>query len=99
MMRPFLTLLVLVPLTGCAALLIEPEDSTARKVAKVTARIPLALVSGGSSEIVYHCARQLAAPPAKWGAYQGVTYAASNSESARRGLSKSRRLLWMRGLA
>ena len=33
------------------------------KVAKVAARVPFALVSAGDSEIVYHCARGLVAPP------------------------------------
>ena len=63
MMRSFLTLLLLVPVTGCAAFLIQPEDSTAMKAAKVAARVPLALVSLGESEVVYYCARGLDAPP------------------------------------
>ncbi len=75
MTRSFLTLLLLVPLTGCAALLIQPEDSTAIKAAKVAARVPLALGSVGNSEIGYHCARQPDAPPVLTavGAWVGLT--------------------------
>ena len=62
-MRSLVTLLLLVPLTGCAAFLIQPEDSTATKAAKITARVPLALVSVGNSEIIYYCARGLDAGP------------------------------------
>ena len=61
-MRSLLTLLLVVPLTGCAGLLIQPDDSTARKATKISARVPLALVSLGDSERIYHCARR-ADPP------------------------------------
>ena len=64
MMRSFLALLLVIPLTGCAALLIEPEDSTATKAGKFTARVPLALVSVGFSEVAYHCARNTDTPTA-----------------------------------
>ena len=70
MMRSFLALLLVAPLTGCAAFLIQPEDSTARKAAKVTARVPLALVSAGSSEVAYYCARGMNAP-ASFAVYGG----------------------------
>ena len=62
MMRSFLALLLVIPLTGCAALLIQPEDSTAIKAGKFTARVPLALVSVGLSEIAYHCAGEIDPP-------------------------------------
>ncbi len=64
MRRSFLALLLVVALTGCAALLIQPEDSTAIKAGKFTARVPLALVSLGRSEIAYHCAREIDPPTA-----------------------------------
>ncbi len=64
MMRSFLALLLVIPLTGCAALLIQPEDSTAIKAAKFTARVPLALVTVGYSEFAYHCAGEIDPPTA-----------------------------------
>ena len=64
MVRSFLTLLLVISLTGCAALLIQPEDSTAIKAGKFTARVPLALVSLGRSEIVYYCAQEIDPPTA-----------------------------------
>ncbi len=58
-MRHFLSLLLVAPLTltGCAALLIQPDDSTATTAAKVAGRVPLALATVGISEIAYSCAR------------------------------------------
>ncbi len=58
-MRHLLSLLLVAPLTltGCAALLIQPDDSTATTAAKVAGRVPLALATVGFSEIVYSCAR------------------------------------------
>ena len=52
-----MALLVVIPLTSCQALLIEPEDSTARKAAKIAARVPMAVATVGISELQYHCAR------------------------------------------
>ncbi len=62
MMRSFLALLLVIALTGCAALLIQPEDSAAIKAAKFTARVPLALVSAGFSEIAHNCAGEIDPP-------------------------------------
>ncbi len=58
-MRHFLSLLLVAPLTltGCAALLIQPHDSTATKAAKVTGRVPLAVATFGIAELAYSCAR------------------------------------------
>ncbi len=61
-MRPLLTLLLVIPLTGCAGVVIYPEDSTTTKVAKVAARVPTAPISLGPSEQMYFCARDLDHP-------------------------------------
>ena len=50
-------LLLVIPLTSCQSLLVEPEDSTARKAAKIAARIPMAVATVGLSEFQYSCAR------------------------------------------
>ncbi len=52
-----MALLLIIPLTSCQTLLIEPEDSTARKAAKIAARLPMAVATVGISEFQYHCAR------------------------------------------
>ncbi len=52
-----MALLLVIPLTSCQTLLIEPEDSTARKAAKIAARVPMAVATVGISELQYHCAR------------------------------------------
>ena len=52
-------------LTGCAALLIQPDDSTATTAAKVAARVPLFVVTFATSEMTYTCARGTD-PPAGW---------------------------------
>jgi hypothetical protein len=44
-------------LTGCAELLIQPDDSRATTAAKVAARVPLAVATIGVSEMAYACAR------------------------------------------
>jgi hypothetical protein len=55
-MKRLLVIPVLV-LAGCAGWQIRPGDSTTVKAAKVVARIPVALASGGMSEMLYGCAR------------------------------------------
>ncbi len=52
-----LTLLLVISLTSCQALLIEPEDSAARTAAKVAARVPMAIATLGITEFQYLCAR------------------------------------------
>ncbi len=52
-----MALLLVIPLTSCQALLIEPEDSTARKAAKIAARVPMAVATVGITELQYLCAR------------------------------------------
>ncbi len=52
-----LALLLVISLTSCQALLIEPEDSDARTAAKVAARVPMAIATIGITELQYHCAR------------------------------------------
>ena len=56
-MRSLLTLLLAASFTGCAAFLIDPDGSTATKVTKISARVPMALVTIGISEWFYSCAR------------------------------------------
>jgi hypothetical protein len=43
--------------SGCASLRIETADSTGAKAAKVMARVPLAVMSLGASELAYACDR------------------------------------------
>lgn len=59
MKRRFAIVLVLLAalLPGCASLRVEPSDHPAKKVAKVSARIPLAILTLGASEIGYACDR------------------------------------------
>ncbi len=52
-----MALLLVIPLTSCQTLLIEPEDSTARKAAKIAARVPMAVATVGITEPQYLCAR------------------------------------------
>ncbi len=49
--------LLVIPLTSCATLLIEPEDSTAQQTLKIAARVPMAVASVGFTELQYLCAR------------------------------------------
>ena len=42
---------------GCRGLMIQPGDSSALAASKVVARVPLAVVSVGMSEIQYACVR------------------------------------------
>jgi hypothetical protein len=52
-----LILLLVIPLTSCQALLIEPEESAARTAAKIAARVPMAIATLGSTKFQYLCAR------------------------------------------
>jgi len=52
-----MALLLVIPLTSCQTLLIEPEDSTARKAAKIAARVPMAVATLGITELQFLCAR------------------------------------------
>ena len=52
-----MALLLVISLTSCQTLLIEPEDSAARKAAKVAARVPIAIATLGMTEFQYLCAR------------------------------------------
>ena len=52
-----LTSLLVISLTSCQALLIEPEDSAARTTAKIAARVPMAIATLGITEFQYLCAR------------------------------------------
>ncbi len=61
-MKFFLALLLATSLTGCAGVLMEPEDSRLTKAGKVAARIPVALVSLGLSELMYLCAQETDTP-------------------------------------
>ena len=61
-MKFFLALLLITSLTGCAGLLIAPEDSRLTKAGKVAARIPVALVSVGLSEFLYRCEQETDRP-------------------------------------
>ncbi len=49
--------LLVISLTSCQTLLIEPEDSTARKAAKIAARVPMAVATLGITELQFLCAR------------------------------------------
>ena len=52
-----IVLLLVISLTSCQTLLIEPEDSTAQKAGKIAARVPMAVATLGFTEIQYLCAR------------------------------------------
>ncbi len=52
-----MALLLVTPLTSCQTLLIEPEDSTARKAAKIAARVPMAVATLGITELQFLCVR------------------------------------------
>lgn len=52
--------------TGCQAFLIDPQDSSTLRVAKFSARVPLALVSFGISEGFYYCARSTRSTLPSW---------------------------------
>ena len=52
-----MTLLLVISLTSCKTLLIEPEDSTARKAAKIAARVPMAVATLGITELQFLCVR------------------------------------------
>ncbi len=54
-------------LTGCAELLIQPDDSRATTAAKVAARVPMAVATIGVSEMAYACAR------GDWPETEGIT--------------------------
>ncbi len=69
-MRSFLALHLVISLTGCAGVLIEPEDSRLTKAGKVAARIPVALVTLGVSEFAYLCAKETD-PPSAFAADRG----------------------------
>ncbi len=66
-----IALLLVIPLTSCQTLLIEPEDSMARKAAKISARVPMAVATVGITELRYLCARSEDAtgtPEERWAA-------------------------------
>ena len=46
-----MALLLVIALTSCQTLLIEPEDSTARKAVKIAARVPMAVATLGMTEL------------------------------------------------
>jgi hypothetical protein len=52
-----IVLLLVISLTSCQTLLIEPEDSTAQKAGKIAARVPMAVATLGITELQYLCAR------------------------------------------
>ena len=64
-MRSFLALLLVISLTGCAGVLIEPEDSRLTKAGKVAARVPFAVLTVGISETAFSCVRDTK-PPLRW---------------------------------
>jgi hypothetical protein len=88
-MKRLLVIPVLV-LAGCAGWRIQPGDSTTLKAAKVVARIPVALASGGMSEMLYGCARERGGSEADLEACHeaaGVTLSAALAETS--GLRRS----------
>ena len=52
-----MALLLVIALTSCQTLLIESEDSTARKAVKIAARVPMAVATLGMTELQFLCAR------------------------------------------
>ena len=64
-------------LTGCAVLLIQPDDSRATTAAKVAARVPMAVATIGVSEIADACAR------GDWPETEGITRGSPAALAAR----------------